>query len=715
MRLNRIFAVTAISGIFALSVAGQASGAVPSAKVQVDPESTGLTISVDSLTPVDPREKDTLQLSGTVTNTSDEDIDGVNVELRISQDQLTNRSQLAKIADGEETPNTRSVSDGTTSIKPKLAPGANAPWSLKLPVANLGLGNSGVYGLRVDATAQQNSERTDSTQTFLPWFPNPKTVKPTKVVWLWPLSDWPNQNANQVFLNERTPQEITSTGRLSRLLDLGIAARAQAEWIVDPQVLAAVTGMTDGYQVAGPQGVAVPGGTAQPAIDWLAKARSGLNAAAVNASAYAIPDVTAMTRERMTQEVVQATAASTETVTALLGRPVTTNLGWPPGTRTDSKTLSLLQKSGVRTVVLDRGALTPSENDPGNIGSAVIRTESGPLSAVLTDRVLSSSLGNSASSAQDALLARQRFLAETGVITTSAPDSDRIVAVGPDPRWDPNSSVVADLLGALRTSEWMRSATLAQLLAATPKDVPRSLAPMSAGARRSGLSASYLRKIQEAQDNLDVFASILADPGQLTEKYSTALLRATSGAWRVDRDGGNQLIASIDKELGDEMGRVRVLSGGVKNFSSETGEIPITISNDLPVPVTVGMTLTGDPPIRLSAQKFAPITIPPNRKVSTQITAKVRGNGELPVKVQLTNPAGTPYGEPSEVTLRSSAYANAATWVVAVAFGLLTLLLLINSVRRRRQRIAEAAAAKSPPADETDVDDTSTPAGPSGE
>lgn len=238
---------------------------------------------------------------------------------------------------------------------------------------------------------------------------------------------------------------------------------------------------------------------------------------------------------------------------------------------------------------------------------------------------------------------------------------------------------------------------------------------MSAGARRSGLSASYLRKIQEAQDNLDVFASILADPGQLTEKYSTALLRATSGAWRVDRDGGNQLIASIDKELGDEMGRVRVLSGGVKNFSSETGEIPITISNDLPVPVTVGMTLTGDPPIRLSAQKFAPITIPPNRKVSTQITAKVRGNGELPVKVQLTNPAGTPYGEPSEVTLRSSAYANAATWVVAVAFGLLTLLLLINSVRRRRQRIAEAAAAKSPPADETDVDDTSTPAGPSGE
>ncbi len=334
MRLNRILAVTAISGIFALSVAGQASGALPSAKVQVDSESTGLTISVDSLTPVDPRAKDTLQLSGTVTNTSEEDIDGVNVELRISQDQLTNRSQLTKIADGEETPNTRSVSEGSTSIKPKLAPGANAAWSLKLPVANLGLGDSGVYGLRVDATAQQNSEQTDSTQTFLPWFPNPKNVKPTKVVWLWPMSDWPNQNANQVFLNERTPQEITSAGRLNRLLDLGIAARAQAEWVVDPQLLSAVNGMTDGYQVAGPQGVPVPGGSPQPAIDWLSKARVGLNTAAVSASAYATPDVTALTRAKMTQEVVQATAASAESVTTLLGRPVTTNLGWPPGTRT---------------------------------------------------------------------------------------------------------------------------------------------------------------------------------------------------------------------------------------------------------------------------------------------------------------------------------------------------------------------------------------------
>ncbi|MEI2729646.1 MAG: hypothetical protein V9E85_11120 [Candidatus Nanopelagicales bacterium] len=148
---------------------------------------------------------------------------------------------------------------------------------------------------------------------------------------MWPLSDWPDRNANNVFLTDRTPTEITPTGRLSRVLDLGIAAKAQAEWVVDPQVLQAVNGMTTGYQVAGPNGGALPGGSPQPAIDWLARTRAGLATASVNATAYAVPDVTALNRAKMTQDVVQATTTAPEAVTALLARPVTSSIGWPPG------------------------------------------------------------------------------------------------------------------------------------------------------------------------------------------------------------------------------------------------------------------------------------------------------------------------------------------------------------------------------------------------
>ncbi len=688
MRINPTIAVATASGIFAIALAGNASAQPPSAKVLEDTQSTGVSLSVDSLAPVVPKANSTLQLSGTVTNTSDEDIEGISVDLRISQEALTDRPQIARISAGSETPNTRGVIGGNNTLKARLAPGSTAPWNLAVPISNLGLGGTGVYGLRVDATAQQDSAQTASTQTFIPWFPNPELVEPTKVVWLWPMTNQPNQNANLVFLNDRTPQELLPGGRLSRLLDIGLVAGGQIDWVMDPQLLGAASGMTDGYQVAGPEGAVIAGGSTQPATDWLAKARAGLKTASVGASAYAFPDVTALARAKMPDEVVQATTSSTEAVSSLLERPVTASLGWPPGVRTDAKTLTLLQKAGVRTVVLDRAALQPADGDSGEISAAVIRTESGPLAAVLTDRVLSASLGNASSSSAEAVLARQRFMAEAGVMTAVSPATNRIVTVGSDPRWDPNPVVAGELLAALATSPFMRSTTLAQLLADTPKDVPRALAPLTTAGRRAGLSTGYLDRIEAMQERLGVFSSILNEPGTITEKYSGALLRATSGSWRSDRGGGNQLLESIDGELSAEMNRVRVLSGGVKSFSSESGEIPITISNDLPVPVTVGMTLTGTPPIRLTAQKFAPMVIPANRKVSMQITAQVRGTGELPVKVQLTNEAGTPYGEPSEVILRSSAYANAATWVVVIAFALLTLLLLANSIRRHRQRSA---------------------------
>ena len=93
-----------------------------------------------------------------------------------------------------------------------MAPGASAPWNIKVPMSDLGLGNSGVYGLRVDATSRTDSQVTTSVQTFLPWFPNPDSVKPTKVVWLWPLSDWPDRNANNVF-------SLTGLRQKSRPLD----------------------------------------------------------------------------------------------------------------------------------------------------------------------------------------------------------------------------------------------------------------------------------------------------------------------------------------------------------------------------------------------------------------------------------------------------------------------------------------------------------------
>ncbi len=156
MRSRQILAVCAASAIFSVAIAGQAVASAPAAKDQEDQNSTGISMSLDSLAPVVPRPKDDLQLAGTITNTSDREIGGANVELRLSQERMGNRAQLAKVADGSETPNTRGVSNGSVEVKATLAPGASAPWSIKVPMSDLGLGNSGVHGLRVGSASRDD-------------------------------------------------------------------------------------------------------------------------------------------------------------------------------------------------------------------------------------------------------------------------------------------------------------------------------------------------------------------------------------------------------------------------------------------------------------------------------------------------------------------------------------------------------------------------------
>lgn len=658
------------------------------AATPADETTPSIQITLDSLRPLIPSPKKPLKLAGTVTNSGNSDLSAIVVALRLG-DRITSRDTLAEISKGNYSPSTRGVNNGTIQLSNPLTPGASATWSMTVQPSDLGLYTSGAYYLRMDASSDEGAYGTASS--YLPWFPDPTAVTPTQVVWFWPIADTPNRDAANTFLNDQTPTSLQPDGRLSRLLDLGLAAKQQVEWVIDPEALESINVIAGGYQVRGTDGPVQVGPSAS-AAQWLATARSGLTDASVHASAYADPDATALTRANMPETVVQATTTASQQVASLLGRPVDDTLGWPPGKRTDQRTLDLLQRTGIKTVVLPNDALPDtSGSSQTTTGTALLRTESGPMQAVLVDQTLTDSLGSVTDSASAALSARQRFLAETAVITTSSNGSPPIVVVGPSQRWDPNPNTVHDLLSALARSPWARSTSLRTLLGAEVPDDNRSLAPMNAASKREGLNPDYLADIERTQSKLSTFSTIFDNPGVVTEPFSSALLRTSSGAWRTNRRAGEQLLDVINQQLDGTIGKVRLISGGAINLSGDGGQIPITIANDLPVPVKVGVRLQGDPAVRLVSTPLDTMTIPANRKVSTEISAKVVGSGDLDVQAQLTTPGGALYGQPVELVLRSTAYAVAATWVVLIAFVILSFLLIMNSIRRRKQRRDELA------------------------
>ena len=298
-----------------------------------------------------------------------------------------------------------------------------------------------------------------------------------------------------------------------------------------------------------------PGGSPQPAIDWLARTRAGVNNSIGKRHCLCGPR-----RDRpQSRQNDPGCRASNNNCTGgrYCAARTTGDFIDRLATRkphTDTKTLSLL-RSGVGTVALDNAApLPPTNGGPSRISSAVLPHRVRPAGRCL-DRP-----------GVVIVVWQCRKFGERGGACTSAiprrlrPDHDRFAGFRAD-----HCTWARSALGPQQCCGWRHLGSAenlamdakrhtTQLLAATLKDSTRSLSPVTAGSRRASLSRVPPAGPKHPGQSRRSSRQSWIQPGQLTEKYSSALLRTTSGAWRIDRDGGTALLNSIDKELSNEMG-----------------------------------------------------------------------------------------------------------------------------------------------------------------
>jgi hypothetical protein len=136
---------------------------------------------------------------------------------------------------------------------------------------------------------------------------------------------------------------------------------------------------------------------------------------------------------------------------------------------------------------------------------------------------------------------------------------------------------------------------------------------------------------------------------------------------------------------------VRVLSEGTITFSGDSGKVPVTIANDLDRSVTVGLALRGRPQLRLDSTPIDGIEIEAGKMASIEVDARVIGGDPLTVGVQLLSPEGADYGTPATITLSSTAYARAASYVVVAAFVAILIFVVVGIVRRIRKAHRESS------------------------
>ena len=652
-------------------------------------------VVVDSLSPALPTVGSTLTVAGTLTNDSNISLRDVGVRLRAGGSAVASRSALTAAATDPS-----AVDGPTLAQRPgfvTLAPGASTTFELSVPLTQTTFPATGVLPLAVESV-DGAAALLGAVGTTILWYPEKANApSPVPLTMLWPLVSSAARDADGVVLGGEVASEFAPGGRLDTLLALGAREAAGLSWAVDPQTLEMVGTLGSSHQEL-VDGAPVPRPPDAAASNWLALLRQSTSAPGVDvtASGYANPDSTAEVSAGLDRDLVRATATASEQVELGLGRKVRDGVSWPPGGLVDDRTLGLLRGAGVNSVVLSQAGVESAAAVLPAGGLIRLGTDSGPITAIVGDDELANSLRMLAAGPQWATLGRQNYLALTAL---AAQDGLGIV-VSPPLDWSPAPDQLLTLLAAVKASGLTTPRTLTTLLAGTDDAPAGQLDPIAAADASAAASApqqsQQMAGVAQINQTLDALGAITEAPEPGVVPVRSAALRCASAQWRSQPDLGALLLQRTDAQATALHDRVRISSQGPVAFPGAEGRVPVTVSNDLSVPVTVSVTLRADEDYRLEDQPPRPVRVAAGQRLSLEVPVRVVGSEPLTVTAGLIAPDGSEYGAGEVFELRTTAYTRVAGWVVAGALGLLVVLVVINVARRIRSSRKEAAGDSEP-------------------
>jgi len=689
-----------------------------------------LTVRLRSLAPLAPQPGDNLLITGSLHNDSAAAVTNLDVSLRYRSTRVGSRGEFddyATTADGP-VPDERAEQAEVTIPQRAIDPGATVAFRLRVPVDSLHLDRRSwqVYELGIEVVGVTPTEGTETVgrlRTFLPWAPNdvPGVGLPTQVAWLWPLADRPHRLVGSTWLDDDLATSLAPDGRLGELLAAGLTAeqqhsrpRTQRErqlhiqlkkppavssvpvtWAIDPMLVQDAMAMTGGYRVT--TGRATGNGKGKAAAaSWLSSLRTAVGRGEVLALPYADPDIVAATRTGLAGEVQVAINKGQTSLASALDT-TTLTYAWPPDGLVDQRTLDSLFAAGVQTVVLDGAALPIAGGEPAETpgAHAVVPARDGNLDALLVDDGLRAVIGAGLSNHALEPLALQRFLAELLMIQAELPSDQRALVVAPDRRWSPDPAFAARLLADTGKVPWVQPVPLSTVLAnPVSTKVTRDTLNYPAEARAAELSPAYLAQARKAKGRVDAFAAILPVPGDNQARdFDDAVLRTLSAAWRDDRAEAGTRMSAVRGAIASTMRRVRIATGAGSfvTLTSNSGTVPVTVSNELDTPVHVVVGIASGLHLKVTGNGRKSEVIPPHRRIPIDIKATAQTSGVFPLKVTLYTPTGQIYQPEVQLFVRSTAYGIVALLITGGATAVLMIAVIVRLIRRALRARRRAA------------------------
>jgi hypothetical protein len=546
---------------------------------------------------------------------------------------------------------------------------ANVP--IIVPAARWRLNTAGVYEVEVSVSRSTDSD----TFTFLlPYFPASQKVQPVKLVPLWTIAAAPSLTSSQRYLSDSAINEYADQGAVSAAVKAAVG-RNDLVWLIDPDTVLTAQRIAGGGEIEIGQAIAQEQSAA--AQSWL----DALKLATVESQVYSLPfansDVNALINNDLDELAVRA-ITSADPLLSFLERSDIARAAIAHRGNFSFQTWKWLDEQGLYLTVVSDSKFAPSTTTYTPNGVTTVRAD---RKAFVTDSQLSRQFTGALLGNSRAALRRQALLADLMMISLERPSMQRTVIARPDTTDEAlNFSNALDTLNSLSVP-WVATETVADAFSTTTPDL-RSADPGRVGA---AIRQTAIKDIKWVERRLNRLEGLIGDT-IVESNLRDAQLRLASATYL-----GTEVRAMRQATIQDVRnvrGSLEIISAGSVIFPGEESIVPITIRNDLPIDVTLRISAVGEPSVRVRANDVGIIEVASGKRKSLEIPTQLIGSDIAYLRLQLADENGNTFGNSVRIQLESTAYAQAAVWVIGAAFIFLVIFVILGVLRRVRSKSA---------------------------
>jgi hypothetical protein len=362
----------------------------------------------------------------------------------------------------------------------------------------------------------------------------------------------------------------------------------------------------------------------------------------------------------------------------------------------DAPTISFAASHGATAGILD---VTGGARLVTDAPVVDVRVGSDTLPMLVPDTRLSTILATYRPGQADAAA---RLVAEAA-LTAKNGDGLTPVVVAPGNAWQLPDPSASQPVTSLLNAPWVVPVSVRSLLSDADRD--DFTASDSLGTEED-LAPKLIAALTRQLDSLQELSQTAEDPNTVYIPGARTLLAPLAVSLRPDPDARTAAYEASRTAVDGVLSSLYVAEGSDVNLIAASGNVPVTLHNDLDVDATVTVVMMSSSP-NLVVQDRPVVTIPAGGDVTAHIAVTGVKSANVTATVALKNARGDVVAAPQVLRVRVRAdWGNAVTAVFSVGLGLLLIAGVIRTMRRGRRssRMAPMAAGATTPTMESPED-----------